>query len=208
MHNRMIRVTTGGALAALILLGACGKSEEEVRREVKAEMADEKIRNLESELAEQKAALAEKEVAASTAQPAETTPVAGVAPAPAASPAPVAPAAKSSVVAAPGAQLLESYTATIGQDDLYNSSGARVTDPAAILRQDRANVHKFGVSQPGDSMDGFFASTANRGRMETMLRSGSITPQAAAALRSGNARVTVQIYGRGGRGEYLKVVVQ
>ena len=66
--------------------------------------------------------------------------------------------------------LIASYSAYIGQDDLYNSNGARLTEPWQVIRQDRANVHKFGIRQPGDESDGFFGSVRNRELAETMIR--------------------------------------
>ena len=53
-------------------------------------------------------------------------------------------------------QMVGQYTAFIGQDDLYNSKGKRLTEPWQILRQDRAKYHRFGVSQPGDEWDPYF----------------------------------------------------
>jgi hypothetical protein len=63
------------------------------------------------------------------------------------------------------------YVAYIGQDDLYNSNGVRLTEPWQVLRQDRANYHRFGVSQPGDEWYGFFGSIDNRAIMERPQRS-------------------------------------
>ena len=76
-------------------------------------------------------------------------------------------------------ELIESYGAYIGQDDLYNSNNERLTQPWQVIRQDRANVHRFGVSQPGDDRDNFFASPRNRELAERMIRSGRIDRSAA-----------------------------
>lgn len=54
------------------------------------------------------------------------------------------------------------YGATIADTDRVSSSGAALTDPAAILRQDRFNVDVGGVLQPGDSADEYFADKAHR----------------------------------------------
>ncbi|HWW56697.1 MAG TPA: hypothetical protein VN047_07370 [Sphingopyxis sp.] len=54
------------------------------------------------------------------------------------------------------------YGAMIGADDRVSSSGAKLSDPAAILQQDRYNVDVRGVLQPGDSADDYFADRAHR----------------------------------------------
>lgn len=104
-------------------------------------------------------------------------------------------------------ELIGSYVAYIGQDDLYNSRGARLTEPWQVLRQDRANYHRFGISQAGDEWDPFFGSMENRGIMERMIMNGSIEPSAARILVNGGATVFVRIYGSGGRGRYVNVRV-
>ncbi|MGH1416413.1 MAG: hypothetical protein ACRBB0_23185 [Pelagimonas sp.] len=104
-------------------------------------------------------------------------------------------------------QIIGSYVAYIGQDDLYNSKGARLSEPWQILRQDRANYHRFGISQPGDEWDPFFGSMENRGIMERMIMNGSIEPAAARNLLRGGATVFVRIYGTGNRGHYVNVTV-
>src|SRR6056297_2017871 len=111
--------------------------------------------------------------------------------------------------AGPGAaqELLGSYTAYIGTDDLYNSSGARLSEPWQVLRQDRANYHRFGIRQRGDEWDPFFSSIDNRAAMERMIMRGRIDPQARASLLQGNSTVHVRIYGRGGRGDHVEVTV-
>ncbi|ALJ15027.1 hypothetical protein [Sphingopyxis macrogoltabida] len=54
------------------------------------------------------------------------------------------------------------YGATIGEPDRIDSDGAALTDPAAILAQDRFNVDVRGILQPGDSPDEYFADEAQR----------------------------------------------
>ncbi|MDD7972366.1 hypothetical protein [Roseinatronobacter alkalisoli] len=103
--------------------------------------------------------------------------------------------------------LIESYRAYIGKEDLFNSNGQRLTQPWQILRQDRANYHRFGISHPGDEWDGFFGDAGNRAIMERMLQNGRIDPSAARALVAGGTTVRVDIYGRNGRGEALQIYV-
>lgn len=104
-------------------------------------------------------------------------------------------------------ELVGQYVAYIGTDDLYNSNGARLSEPWQVLRQDRANVHRFGVSQPGDQSDSFFGSIDNRAIMERMVMNGRIDPAAAQRLVNGGSMVVVRIYGSGSTGRYVDVTV-
>lgn len=103
--------------------------------------------------------------------------------------------------------LIGSYYAYIGSDDLYNSRGARLTTPWQVLRQDRANFHRYGITQPGDEWDPFFGDMENRGIMERMVRNGSISAAAARDIMRGGAMVYVEIRGRSGRGQRVVVTV-
>lgn len=104
-------------------------------------------------------------------------------------------------------ELIGSYSAVIGEDDLYNSSGRKLTQPWQVLRQDRANFHRYGISQRGDEDDPFFGSADNRAAMESMLRDGHIDKATDRTLMSGHARVYVEIYGRNGHGTFINVEV-
>lgn len=104
-------------------------------------------------------------------------------------------------------QVIGSYVAYIGQDDLYNSKGVRLSEPWQVLRQDRANYHRFGISQRGDEWDPFFGDINNRAIMERMIMNGSIDANAERNLMRGGATVFVRIYGQGNRGDYVRVTV-
>lgn len=104
-------------------------------------------------------------------------------------------------------ELIGSYTAFIGTDDLYNSGGQRLAEPWQVLRQDRANYHRFGIAQPGDERDPFFGDIDNRAAMERMIMQGRIDPSARRSLMQGGARVVVRVYGRNDRGEHVEVTV-
>ena len=109
--------------------------------------------------------------------------------------------------AASAQDMIGSYVAVIGQDDLYNSNGARLSAPWQVLRQDRANFHRFGVSQVGDEWDPFFGDAKNREAMERMIMNGYMDPTAARDIMTGGATVVVTIYGYGGVGDYVNVDV-
>ncbi len=99
------------------------------------------------------------------------------------------------------------YVAYIGRDDLYNSNGTRLSEPWQVLRQDRANFHRFKVSQPGDEWNSFFSNIDNRAIMERMVMSGYIDPNARRNLVNGGAMVVVRIYGSGSKGRRVEVDV-
>jgi len=98
----------------------------------------------------------------------------------------------------PGARaqgpLLETYVAFIGPADHYNSRGARLSEPWQIIRQDRANFHKFGIRDRGDEGDRFFSSIANRNRMERMILNGYIDRNAAWRIVNDNVWIRVEVY--------------
>lgn len=102
---------------------------------------------------------------------------------------------------------MESYVAHIGRRDLFNSNGARLTEPWQILRQDRANFHRFRIQDTGDEWDSFFGNANNRAAFENMLRNGSISAHAARDIVRGGATVLVEIYGRGSVGRTVVVTV-
>lgn len=115
--------------------------------------------------------------------------------------------AQSSVTATHSDRLIESYRAYIGQGDVFNSNGARLTQPWQIIRQDRANYHQFHRRDRGDESDSFFADAANRQALETMLRNGTMTSEAADMIVNGDVWIDVSIYGSQGRGRWIDVTV-
>ncbi len=97
-------------------------------------------------------------------------------------------------VAHAGDDRLDSYCAVLGTDDHFNSNGQRLDNPAAIIRQDRANFHAFGVRDPGDDDDAFFGSKENRARLEAMLRNGRTSKAVRSAIVNGTPAICVDIY--------------
>ena len=102
--------------------------------------------------------------------------------------------------------LIQSYTAFLSEADHFNSNGQRLTSAAAIIRQDRANFHRFGRGDPGDEGDRFFASIDNRAAMERMLERGRASPAAINAIVNRTPLIRVDIY-RGGDGPFIRVTV-
>ncbi|MFN0264252.1 hypothetical protein ACKTEK_10285 [Tepidamorphus sp. 3E244] len=90
--------------------------------------------------------------------------------------------------------LLDQYTARLSDQDHYNSNGKRLDTPAQIIRQDRANFHKFGRRDADDTTDQYFSSAKNREWLENML-SGSKPPAAVMdEILNGAPLVQVTIY--------------
>jgi len=112
-------------------------------------------------------------------------------------------------LAAPAAaqsRLIESYTARLSSADHFNSSGERLTSPAAIVRQDRANFHKFGIRDAEDESDGYFADQGNRALMERLLERGRTSRAARNAIVNGTPLIRVDVYD-GADGAYVEVGV-
>lgn len=86
------------------------------------------------------------------------------------------------------------YTARLSDRDHYNSYGERLTTVAAIIRQDRANYHRFGNADREDEGDPFFANAAHRADLENMVRRGDISPDAQREIIRGDPLVHVQVY--------------
>jgi hypothetical protein len=105
-----------------------------------------------------------------------------------------------------GSDLVESYVAFLSEADHFNSQGQRLTSPAAIIRQDRANFHLFGRGDPQDEGDSFFADEGNRQALETMLDRGQATPGVISRIVNGTAMIRVDIY-RGLAGPFIRVSV-
>ena len=81
-------------------------------------------------------------------------------------------------------QLIGSYVALLSEADHFNSSGQRLSSAAAIIRQDRANFHRFGIKDPQDEGDAFFADEGNRAALEQMLERGRAEPGVIARIVS------------------------
>jgi hypothetical protein len=92
---------------------------------------------------------------------------------------------------------IESYTARLSARDHFNSNGQRLREPAAIIRQDRANFYVYGLRDPEDQPDSYFSSKANRARLEQMLANGRTTREAIAAIVNGTPLIRVDIYEQG-----------
>ncbi|MGC4044294.1 MAG: hypothetical protein QM758_10895 [Armatimonas sp.] len=89
---------------------------------------------------------------------------------------------------------METYRARLSARDHVSSRGERLKKPAAIIRQDRANFHKFGKRDSEDGYDSFFSKSSNRDRLEKLLERGTISRSARNLIVNGNPLIEVQIY--------------
>ena len=108
---------------------------------------------------------------------------------------------------ATAAELIGSYNAFLSSADHFNSSGERLTTAAAIIRQDRANFHKFGIRDDRDENDSYFANVNNRAVLEQMLNDGNSDPGVLARVVNSNVAIHVDIYRSNRHGDYVVVTL-
>ena len=89
---------------------------------------------------------------------------------------------------------IDGYCAQISDNDKYASDGFQLTDAGSILRQDRANYHRFGTPDADDYGDNSFDTVAARERLPSMLDNGFIEPYIAREIVRGYPYVCVDIY--------------
>ena len=92
-----------------------------------------------------------------------------------------------------GEVIVASYKAHLSAQDHFSSSGSRLSDAASVIRQDRANFHKFGLRDAQDQSDDFFANSSNREALEQMLKRGNISPGLSEAIINGRPFVIVKV---------------
>lgn len=94
-------------------------------------------------------------------------------------------------------EYLGSYVARISHEDHFASDGYRLDNAAQMVRQDRANFHKFHRRDPDDERDRWFRSNADRGRLERMLqRPGAMSPGTKRAIVRGEPLIQVDVFTR------------
>jgi hypothetical protein len=104
-------------------------------------------------------------------------------------------AAFSDVAPASADQYLGSYVARISDRDHHASDGYELGSAAQMVRQDRAYWHKFGSGDPDDEGDRWFATNAQRERLQAMLeRQGAMSQSTRRAIVNGEPLVQVDVY--------------
>lgn len=99
-------------------------------------------------------------------------------------------------------RVLARYIADIGVEDHYNSSGTRLTTFAALLAQDRANYHRFGIRHTHDGDDPVFSQRAMRAQITANIVQvpdyyDHYVQNVVASDGSGGTYMVVIVYGNG-----------
>lgn len=92
--------------------------------------------------------------------------------------------------------VLDEYCTTISENDKLASDGFALTDAGSIIRQDRANYHKFGFRDAGDQGDRTFRSTGARAKIPAMLERGDSERATLRQIVRGTPHICVEIYAR------------
>lgn len=103
-------------------------------------------------------------------------------------------------------ELIGSYVARLSANDHFNSKGERLTLPALIIRQDRANFYKFGRFDVEDEDDNFFRNIKNRELLQKFLQQGHTTHDAYHSIVNRQPLIQVNIY-RTGNSDYVDVLI-
>jgi len=92
-------------------------------------------------------------------------------------------------------ELLGSYVARISGQDHRASDGYPLDTAAQMVRQDRANVHRFGLVDAEDNDDPWFGTANARARLEQMLnRPGAMDQRTRQAISRGEPVIQVDVY--------------
>lgn len=94
-------------------------------------------------------------------------------------------------------ELLGSYVARISDRDHYASDGYALDSAAQMVRQDRANYHKFHKRDRDDENDVWFRGNDDRAGLERMLqRPGAMSAAVRRAITNGEPLIQVDVYTR------------
>jgi hypothetical protein len=94
-------------------------------------------------------------------------------------------------------EFLGSYVARISDEDHFASDGYRLESAAQMVRQDRANYHKFHRRDRDDERDRWFRGNDDRARLERMLqRPGAMSGSTRNAIVRGEPLIQVDVYTR------------
>ena len=97
--------------------------------------------------------------------------------------------------AASADEFLGSYVARISYQDKQASDGYPLDTAAQMVRQDRANFHKFHNSDPNDENDVWFRSNDSRSRLERMLgQGGAMSSGVRRAIINNEPLIQVDVY--------------
>ena len=96
-------------------------------------------------------------------------------------------------------QLMTSYYTLLTGADLSNSRGVPLGDFCAVVQQDRANYHRFGIRHDMDQPDPIFHMPDMRARISATCALAAGSEYLPASLAQyGSKFVLVRVYGVGG----------
>ncbi|TIW78698.1 MAG: hypothetical protein E5V53_21710, partial [Mesorhizobium sp.] len=91
--------------------------------------------------------------------------------------------------------MLGSYVARISDRDHRASDGYPLSSAAQMVRQDRANWHKFHRRDSDDQGDPWFRSDGSRADLQRMLeRGGAMSSATRRAIVNGEPLIEVDVY--------------
>lgn len=91
--------------------------------------------------------------------------------------------------------MLGSYVARISERDHKASDGYALDSAAQMVRQDRANWHKFHRRDSDDEGDDWFRTNEDRADLQRMLeRSGAMSASTRRAIVDGEPLIQVDVY--------------
>lgn len=103
--------------------------------------------------------------------------------------------------------VITGYSARLSRKDHFASDGVALESPAAVIRQDRANYHKFKRRDDEDDSDDYFDSAQHREGLERALERGHTTRAAYRSIMNGTPLIAVTVYrSRGGIYVDVKIV--
>ncbi|TIO31177.1 hypothetical protein [Mesorhizobium sp.] len=92
-------------------------------------------------------------------------------------------------------EMLGSYVARISHRDHFASDGYALGNAAQMVRQDRANWHKFRRRDSDDENDVWFRTNGQRTELQRMLeRSGAMNGSTRRAIVNGEPLIQVDVY--------------
>ena len=102
--------------------------------------------------------------------------------------------------------VITGYSARLSRKDHSASDGYKLESPAAVIRQDRANYHKFNKRDAEDDTDDYFDSAEHREGLERALERGHTTRAAYQSIMNGTPLIAVTVY-RSKGGIYVDVKI-
>ena len=96
-------------------------------------------------------------------------------------------------------EVLSSYSTMLGRNDRISSDNKELKDVPAIIRQDRANFHRFNKRDDDDLQDLLFDSVDERLEIRRMLEAGAVQKDLSDIILKSDVKVEVKVVVDSGR---------